>query len=420
MNKLKITPIALLIFVSISAFGQFHLSELSNPDELGMSSDSLEKMNAYFHNLVDEKKLAGIQTSIIYKGKLVHFDTYGKADIEKNIPLDDKSIFRIFSMTKPIVSVALMQLYEQGKFELEDPVYQYIPEFKTSFILEDSTLVPTQNPIRIIDLLRHTSGYNYGRSSNPKLDEYYARANPRSARTNKEFIRKLSRVPLQFEPGTDWQYGFSTNICGYLIEVLSGQSLNDYLKDSIFKPLQMNDTHFQLPKEKVPHFTTGYRWDDEGGLYVAESAEENRYVNEVTLFNGGGGLVSNTFDYLKFCQMILNKGSLNDVQILKEETIDLMLSDQLEQTRKHQTERLRLPSGEASFGLGFAIRGENPESLEKVFGWGGAVGTYFKVDMQRDVAYVMMIQLSPYRHLELRSKIQAFVNASIIEQAIEK
>ncbi len=420
MNKLKTINTLLLITFCIAAFGQFELSELSNPDELGMSSDSLEKMNAYFHNLVDEKKLAGIQIGIVYKDKLVHFDTYGNADIENDIPLDDKSIFRIFSMTKPIVSVALMQLYEQGKFQLEDPVHKYIPEFRNSYILKDSTLMIAQNPVRIIDLLRHTSGYNYGNSSNPKLDEYYARANPRSASNNKEYIRKLSRVPLQFEPGTNWQYGVSTNICGYLVEVLSGRSLNDYLKDFIFTPLQMHDTHFQLPKEKIPHFTTGYRWDDEGGLFIAESAKENRYVNEVTLFNGGGGLVSTTFDYLKFCQMILNEGTLNDVRILKEETIHLMLSDHLAQTRQSQTERLRLPLGEASFGLGFAIRGENPESLEKVFGWGGAVGTYFKVDMQRDVTYVMMIQISPYRHLGLRSRIQEFINSAIIEQGIKQ
>ena len=392
---------------------QYNLSELVLPNKMGLSSDSLDKMNAHFHTLVDENRLAGIQTGIIKNGKLVHFDTYGFGNIEENELLNENSIFRIFSMTKPIVSIALMQLYEKGKFELDDPLYKYLPEFKSSFVLEDSILIAVKQPIRIIDLLRHTSGYNYGRSQNSKLEEYYVKADLRSSTTNAEFVNKLSTIPLQFEPGTDWQYGLSTNICGYLIEVLSGQSLNKYLHDSIFIPLHMNDTHFQIPVDKKNRFTVGYGWNHDNGLYISESAQENRYVNEVTLFNGGGGLVSTTFDYLLFCQMILNKGKLNGHHILNEETIDLMLSDHLKETRQFQEERLRLPYGEASFGLGFAIVGENPDTQQKIFGWGGAVGTYFKIDLENNLAYVMMIQLSPYRHLELRSRFQAFVNASI-------
>lgn len=420
-NKFKVIYLSLMISCiwNAEAFGQFQLNELSNSEEMGISRDSLEKMDAYFHNLVDEKALAGIQTSIIYKDKLVHFDSYGYSSIEREEALDEKSIFRIFSMTKPMVSVALMQLYEEGKFKLNDPLHLYIPEFKVSHVFIDSTLVPTKNPIRIIDLLRHTSGYNYGNSPYPNLNEYYAQANLNSSSTNEEFVKKLSKIPLQFEPGTDWQYGLSTNICGYLIEVLSGQSLKQYLKDAILKPLDMNDTHFQLPNDKIERFTTGYGWNDDRGLFIVEESNNNRFVQEVTLFNGGGGLVSTTFDYLKFCQMMLNKGELNGIRFLKEETIDLMLSDHLKEVRQHQPERLRLPNGEASFGLGFAIRGEHPDALEKVFGWGGAVGTYFKIDMERDLAYVMMIQLSPYRHLGLRERLQEFVEASLVEKEKE-
>lgn len=415
--KLKIitTCLVLLITCCQIAFGQFRFNELSDPNEVGMSSDSLQKMESHFHNLVDEKKLAGIQTAILRNGKLVYFDSYGYLNIEKETPITDTSIFRIFSMTKPIVSVALMQLYEQRKFKLNDPLYQYIPEFKTAVVVEDSILVPAKNPIRIIDLLRHTSGYNYGRSNSPTLNEHYAKAELHTAQKNEEFVKKLSKIPLQFEPGTNWQYGYATNICGYLIEVLSGKSLDQYLNESIFEPLKMNDTHFQLPKDKIQRFATGYRWNDEHGLFMAERHDNNRFINKVTLFNGGGGLVSTTFDYLKFCQMILNGGSLHGSNILKPETIDLMLSDHLESVRNHQTERLRLPVGEASFGLGFAIRGENPDSLEKVFGWGGAVGTFFKIDKEHNLAYVMMIQLSPHRQLELRSNIQKFIDASIID-----
>jgi len=415
MNKTHITPVVFIILSiwNYSVYGQFYVVDLMAPGEVGLSKDSLDKMDLYFHNLVDEKRLAGIQIGIIRDKKLVHYDTYGYKNIEKHIELEDKSIFRIFSMTKPIVSVALMQLYEAGKFKLDDPLHLYIPAFGNMQVYQDSVLSPAKNPILIIDLLRHTSGYNYGSSGDVELREYYRAANVFSSVTSEEFVKKLSTVPLQFEPGSDWQYGLSTNICGYLIEVLSGHSLDQYLSKFILEPLQMNDTHFHLPEDKVSRFTVGYRWNEDGGLFVSERADSNRYVNEVSLYNGGGGLVSTTMDYLNFCQMMLNKGTLNDARILEAETVELMFTDHLQSTRDHQEERLRLPMGEASFGLGFAIRGERVDALEKVYGWGGAVGTYFKIDVEHNLAYVMMIQLSPHRHLGLRSRIQEFVDSSV-------
>lgn len=395
------------------AYGQTKSFTKVSPESVGLSTDSLQKMNAYFHRLVDDGNLAGIQTAIIRKGKLAQFDSYGYSNIDEEKLLDERSIFRIFSMTKPIISVALLQLYEKGKFKLQDPLYKYIPEFKEMTIYSDSALIQAKNPIRIIDLLRHTSGFNYGRSENVKLNQLYAAANIESSVTNKEFVLKLSKLPILFEPGTDWRYGYSTNICGYLIEVLSNKDLDTYLKDNILMPLKMNDTHFQLPKEKLKRFTVGYGWQENTGLHIVEHQRNNRYTDKVTLFNGGGGLVSTTYDYLKFCQMLLNKGEGNGHRILKEETIDLMLENHLQEVRKYQ-ERFRLPYGEYGFGLGFAIRGNNENDLEKVYGWGGAVGTYFKIDMKNEMAYVMMIQLSPYRHLGLRRLLQNYIESSII------
>ncbi|MEM6722049.1 MAG: serine hydrolase domain-containing protein [Bacteroidota bacterium] len=409
--------IVLFIFflsMSITVQAQEQPFKIATPASVGMSNDSLQTMNAYFHNLVDEQQLAGIQTAIIREGKLLHFDSYGYANIEENTKLDEHSIFRIFSMTKPIVSVALMQLHEQGKFKLNDPLHKYLPEFKNMQIYTDSMLIAAKNPIRIIDLLRHTSGLSYGRTQHQALNQLYAEANLYASVNNKEFAQKVSKLPLSFEPGTDWQYGLSTNICGYLVEVLSGKSLDMYLKEHILQPLGMNNTHFQVSKEKIPHFTVGYRWQEGTGLYVSESQHDNRYTRNVTLFNGGGGLVSTTYDYLKFCQMILNKGIFNNHRILKEETIALMLKNHLQEVRPYQ-ERFRLPYGEYGFGLGFAIRGSNSDNLENVFGWGGAVGTYFKIDTDHDMAYVMMIQLSPYRHLGLRELIQNYIAAAIME-----
>ncbi|MEL6989622.1 MAG: serine hydrolase domain-containing protein, partial [Bacteroidota bacterium] len=289
----------LIIFSSINlAFGQIDMTALEKPEQLGLSSDSLNKMDDYFHSLVDSDQLAGIQTAIIKDGAVVHFDSYGFANIEEEVPLTKHSIFRIFSMTKPIVSVALMQLYEKGLINLEDPLYKYLPEFKEVYVHRDGATTLAKNPIKIIDLLRHSSGYSYGNVDNEFLSQAYADANLYVSQTNKEFIEKLAKVPLEFEPGTNWRYGLSTNICGYLIEVLSGESLDAYLRNHIFKPLNMNDTHFQIPNSKIKNFTTGYAWNEAQGLHVVEQAHQNRYVNEVSLFNGGGGLVSTTIDYL--------------------------------------------------------------------------------------------------------------------------
>lgn len=411
-NKFKqLTLVALIVSSTITA--QTKTLKITKPEFVGMSSDSLEKMNTHFYRLVDKKQIAGIQTAIIKDNKLVHFNTYGYANIETKKPLDNESIFRIFSMTKPIVTVALMQLYEEGKFKLKDPLYKYLPMFKTMYAYTNGEKQLAKRPILVIDLLRHTSGFGYGRGDNQELNELYRNSGLWSATTNKEFAEQLSKLPLTFEPGTDWHYGVSTNICGYLVEVLSGKSLDNYLKDCILKPLEMNDTHFQLPKEKIKKFTVGYRWTNET-LTVSETAENNRYVEDVTLYNGGGGLVSTTLDYLKFCEMLLNKGKYKEERILKEETVALLFKDHMANIRQYQ-ERFRLPLGEASFGLGFAIKGEYGEPLQKVYGWGGAVGTYFKIDTENNLAYVLMIQLSPYRQLGLRQRFQDYVNGAIID-----
>lgn len=411
-NKFKqLTLVALIVSSTITA--QTKTLKITKPEFVGMSSDSLEKMNTHFYRLVDKKQIAGIQTAIIKDNKLVHFNTYGYANIETKKPLDNESIFRIFSMTKPIVTVALMQLYEEGKFKLKDPLYKYLPMFKTMYAYTNGEKQLAKRPILVIDLLRHTSGFGYGRGDNQELNELYRNSGLWSATTNKEFAEQLSKLPLTFEPGTDWHYGVSTNICGYLVEVLSGKSLDNYLKDCILKPLEMNDTHFQLPKEKIKKFTVGYRWTNET-LTVSETAENNRYVEDVTLYNGGGGLVSTTLDYLKFCEMLLNKGKYKEERVLKEETVALLFKDHMANIRQYQ-ERFRLPLGEASFGLGFAIKGEYGEPLQKVYGWGGAVGTYFKIDTENNLAYVLMIQLSPYRQLGLRQRFQDYVNGAIID-----
>ncbi|QLG44603.1 serine hydrolase domain-containing protein [Costertonia aggregata] len=389
--------------------------DLVEPESVGMSSERLRQMDSCLHKIVDVGELAGIQTAVLRKGKLVHFDTYGYADLENKKPLSPNSIYRIFSMTKPIVSVALMQLYEEGKFQLNDPVHSYIPEFENMKVYSGQDgLRAAKNPIRIIDLLRHTSGIGYGRSENTYINELYTQAQITNSNNLKQFVTKLSKLPLYFEPGTNWLYGHSTDVCGYLVEVLSGEPLNQYLDTHILTPLLMTDTHFELPKDKIDRLTVGYRVGENGRLVVAENPEESRFVKETTLFLGGGGLVSTMHDYLQFCRMLLNDGTLNGVKILKPETLVLMTKDHLNEVREHQELPLHLMLGETGFGLGFSIAAYEPSGNRGVYGWGGAVGTYFRIDPKQELAYVLMIQLSPYRPLRLRERFPELVNKAIL------
>ena len=409
---IKNSILIVLILVSITILCQEQL-RIHKPESVGVSSEKLKELNTQLHSFVDNRKLAGIQTAIIRKNKLIHFDTYGFSDIENNKKLTKNSIFRIFSMTKPITSVGLMLLYEQGKFKLEDPVFKYIPEFKNMTIYnEHSGIVKAKRDIKIIDLLRHTSGISYGRTRNNQLNNLYRNAQLGDSKNLKEMVLKIAKLPLSFEPGTNWEYGHSTDICGYLIEVLTGKKLDDFLSSKILKPLGMNDTHFQLPKEKTNRFTVGYRTNN-GKLFVSETPEESRFVHNVQILRGGGGFVSTTSDYLQFCKMLINKGKLNNIQILKPETIDLMTKDHLKEVRKF-TPKLRLMPRETGFGLGFSIASKSSEKETGIYGWGGAVGTYFRIDPEQELIYVMMIQLSPYRQLGLRQKFQQLVNNALL------
>lgn len=406
----------LILFQGIGGKAQSGFPKAA-PESVGLSTERLQELNSELHKIVDNGQLAGIQTAILRKGKLAHFDSYGFADIENKIALEENSIFRIFSMTKPIVSVALMKLYEEGRFQLDDPLYKYIPEFKYMQVYtQENGLQHAKTQIKIIDLLRHTSGLGYGRGDSDFINDLYFKAALTNSTDLQEFIKKLSELPLYFEPGTDWGYGHSTDVCGYLIEVLSGKPLDEFLNECIFEPLQMKDTHFELPKEKIARFTVGYRPGENGTLAIAERPSESIFSREVTLFRGGGGLVSTTADYLLFCQMLLNKGKLKDAVVLKPETIELMTKDHLEEVRKYQPKRLRLAPNTSGFGLGFAVEAYESNQDRGVYGWGGAVGTYFRIDPKNDLAYVMMIQLSPYRQLGLRERFQMLVNKVVISE----
>lgn len=301
MTILKFVGSFLLLFVGSSMLLAQHGFKTASPESMGMSSERLARMEQAMHQYVDDGQLAGVLTAVMRKGKLVAFDVYGYDDLETRKKLRDNSLFRIYSMTKPIVSVALMMLHEEGKFLLSDPLHKYIPAFKKVMVHSKGVeTVPAKKPIRIIDVLRHTTGFGYGWGGGDYVDSMYNKTNRWAMKDNKAFVESLAALPLYHQPGTKWRYGVSTDVAGHLVEVLSGQPLNQFLQERIFVPLKMEDTFFEVPKDKQDRFITHYRPTKAGRLEVVDHPSTSRYTQKVTLFSGGGGLVSSANDYLRF------------------------------------------------------------------------------------------------------------------------
>ena len=402
-NTLYKLQIVFLLFTSIFLNAQSNF-EISSPESQGFSSEKLMLLNQAMHSYVDNNELSAIQTAIVKNGKLIHFDSYGSSDISENNELKSDDIFRIASMTKPIVSLALMKLYEEGKFKLNDPVYKYIPEFKNLTVKKRKKTKPVKNHVKVIDLLRHSAGLNF------KGPEDYRKVINMNL---EEYTKDAAKTPLKFEPGTTWWYSSSTDICGYLIEVLSGQKLDVFLKKNIFDPLKMDDTSFELPKNKIDRLTTLYVVGENKELVSFDNKSNSPFKDKVILLNGSGGLLSTTEDYLKFSVMLLNNGSSNGEQIIKKSTLDLMKED-----HSLGLKYKKLVFGKKKgFGLGFEVVKEDETKFgsKGTFGWGGMFGTYFRVDPKENMVYIYMTQSFETYKLKLADKFRGLVYDSIIE-----
>ena len=402
-NTLYKLQIVFLLFTSIFLNAQSNF-EISSPESQGFSSEKLILLNQAMHSYVDNNELSAIQTAIVKNGKLIHFDSYGSSDISENNELKSDDIFRIASMTKPIVSLALMKLYEEGKFKLNDPVYKYIPEFKNLTVKKRKKTKPVKNHVKVIDLLRHSAGLNF------KGPEDYRKVINMNL---EEYTKDAAKTPLKFEPGTTWWYSSSTDICGYLIEVLSGQKLDVFLKKNIFDPLKMDDTFFELPKNKIDRLTTLYVIGENKELVSFDNKSNSPFKDKVILLNGSGGLLSTTEDYLKFSVMLLNNGFSNGEQIIKKSTLDLMKED-----HSLGLKYKKLVFGKKKgFGLGFEVVKEDETKFgsKGTFGWGGMFGTYFRVDPKENMVYIYMTQSFETYKLKLADKFRGLVYESIIE-----
>ena len=378
--------------------------EISSPEMQGVSSEKLELLNDTMHSFVDNNDISAIQTAILKNGKLIHFDSYGNSDISEKSTLKNDDIFRIASMTKPIVSVGLMMLHEEGKFELDDPIHKYIPEFKNLSVQKRKKIKPAKNHIKVIDLLRHSAGFNF------KGPEDYRKT---INLTLEEYTKEAAKNPLKFEPGTTWWYSYATDICGYLIEVLSGQKLDVFLKNRIFDPLEMNDTFFEIPKDKLERLTTLYIVDKEKKLISFDDKSNTPFKDKVVLLNGSGGLLSTTDDYLKFASMLLNNGAYKNNQLISKQTLDLMKVD-----HSLGLKYKKLAFGKKKgFGLGFEIVKEEDTKFgsKGTFGWGGMFGTYFRVDPKENMVIIYMTQSFETYKLKIADKFRSLIYDSIIQ-----
>ncbi len=401
---------ALLVCVSV-AFTQ--TLPIVKPETAGMSSERLARIDKMLKQYTDEKQIPGAVALIARHGKIVYLKSFGVSDIEAGTPMKTDAMFRIASMSKPLITTAIMMLYEEGRFLLNDPVSKFIPEFKDMKVIvpgadgKSSTLVPAKGPITIRHLLNHTSGITYGGGLQADL---YTNAGMTvgltpTKGTIQEMIRNLATLPLISQPGEELHYGMSIDVLGYLIEAVSGMPLDRFMEQRIFKPLGMKDACFVLPKEKLPRMARLYRLNGKGVLDQDQYGVE--YLCSQTYFSGGAGVICTAGDYLKFDQMILNKGKLNGVRFLSRKTVELMTSNSIGDLYAP----FRITSGD-KFGYGFGIRTERGvyDELESlgIIGWDGAFHTRSWIDPAEDLIGIFMIQSDPSTKVNTRFRVLTY------------
>jgi len=389
------------------------------PEEVGLSSERLQRIDDVFGSYAEEGRTGGVVGMVLRHGKLAYTGVWGMRDVETGDPAEADDIYRIYSMTKPITSVAVMMLYEEGHFFLTDPVGRYIPELANLPVakLSEATSpddIPTERgrPITIQDLLRHTSGLTYGLFSNSVVDQLYVRNRVQSQPTLADMVTEMGKIPLMYQPGTVWQYSLSTDVLARLVEVISGQSFDDFLRERIFEPLGMDDTGFYVPASERDRFARSY--GHQGAERTLTLGDTMGFTRPPTNLSGGGGLVSTAHDYSRFAQMLLNGGELDGARILGRKTIELMTTDHLPEG---------VPTGFLSpgwgFGLGFTVKNEAgkdgmPGSVGNYY-WFGVQGTSFWVDPEEDLIGIFMIQIRPNRDVEFRNQFKRLVYQAVIE-----
>jgi CubicO group peptidase (beta-lactamase class C family) len=405
------------------------LSFAPDPEALGFDPDRLSRLDDYMSGMVEAGLVAGTSTLLMRRGQVAAFTTLGKARLGDDAPLGRDAIFRIYSMTKPVTGVGMMILFEEGRWRLDDPVTDYLPELKGQTVfagLADDGSMLTEAAVRpptMRELMSHTAGLGYGLFDIHPVERAYRQAGVMMAHSLTDLAERAAGIPLMFQPGTEWFYSVATDLQALVVERLSGQSFGDFLKARIFDPLGMVDTGFHVPEDQVHRLAEMYCDDGEGGLKAASMAFDmpiNDYTRPPRFEGGGGGLVSTAMDYARFCQMVLNRGELDGVRIVQPGTIDLMATNVIPEAVLNTYNPLRLlPFSPAlTFGLDFAVT-EDPKRLglgegKGTLSWGGGGGTWFWIDPENDLIFVGLIQrmADPVSN-EFRAKARSFTYAAL-------
>ena len=396
----------------------------AKPESVGLSAERLDRIGAAVDKSIADKEIAGAVTMVVRHGHVAWFKAQGMMDREAGKAMSPDVIFRICSMTKPITSVAVMMLYEEGHFQLDDPISKFLPEFKNPKVLVKPSSgepysIPATREITIRDLLRHTSGLTY--NWNADLGKMYNEANVAHGLlqydgTIGDSVKHLATMPLLFNPGDRWEYSLGVDVLGRLVEVVSGKPLDEFFRTRIFEPVGMKDSYFFLPDNKVDRLATAYSYDDSKGLSrfpdspVTEGSfrysADYPYRGPKKLFSGGGGLASTAMDYARFCQMMLDNGKVGQNRLLSRKSVELMTSDQLGKIGPDQ-----------GFGLGFGVAGvKGPLSeLGSVgeYSWGGFFYTGFSIDPKEQMIVIFMAQLHPTGSVDIQQKVQTLAYQAI-------
>jgi CubicO group peptidase (beta-lactamase class C family) len=408
------------------------------PKHTGLSTARLERITEHLErNYIAPGKIAGCQVAVARHGHLAYFRSFGQMDRERGKAMRDDAIFRIYSMTKPITSVALMTLYERGYFQLNDPVSRFFPAWRDHKVwvsgrgADMQTEAPKQ-PVSMRHMLSHTGGLTYGKAlaalgapdAGHPVDQVYSEVGVRRSRgeTLMQFMDKLAKVPLRYQPGERWMYSLATDVCGALVEKISGQRFDKYLKEHIFEPLGMKDTSFVVAPEKLDRFCANYRRGADKTLQLGDDPQSSEYLKEPSFFSGGGGLAGTTDDYLRFCEMLRRGGELDGARILGPRTIELMhlnhLKDGKDLTQMAIGGFSETANEGVGFGLGFASTLDRVKSGSIAAGdyyWGGAASTIFWVDQAEDLVVVFMTQLIPSNTFNFRGQLKSIIYSSIVE-----
>jgi CubicO group peptidase (beta-lactamase class C family) len=399
------------------------------PESVGLSSERLHRLDRWTASLVADRKLAGALALVARRGQVALLACHGMADIERAAPLRPDSVFRIYSMTKPLTSLAVLMLYEEGHFQLDDPITRFLPAFGDMRVYAGGSAarpatVPALRDITFADLLTHRAGLTYGFIDQHPVDAMYRAAGLDNAHTTTSLevlVERLSRLPLLAQPGTQWNYSVATDLLGHLVAVISGQGLDAFLRERVLTPLGMHETGFVVTPAQLDRFTSTYTRPADGSLRLIDDARDSPFADAGRICSGGGGLVSTAADYLRFCQLMLGKGSLGGVRLIGRKTVELMTADHVgEAALAAGLARLGGTSDHGrGFGLGFSVmldpaRAQILGSPGEV-AWSGAASTSFFIDHAEDLAVIFMTQFMPSNAYRLNQELRVLCYQAIVD-----